>query len=130
MSVYDNARALAEELLESELGKKYTEAKYIFENNADAVEKLKAYNDFRESKMRAMKADRLSATEIDEAKEQITAMANELRANKVINEMVLAENKFNYFVQNVMNVFNATLTGNMSENGGCTGSCGSCGGCH
>jgi cell fate (sporulation/competence/biofilm development) regulator YlbF (YheA/YmcA/DUF963 family) len=130
MTVYDNARKLAEELLETEIGKKYTDAKFVFDNNEEAKQKLREYNDFRESKMRAMKADRLSASEIDEAKEQITAMANELRANEVINEMVLAENQFNYFVQNVMNVFNATLTGNMSEDSGCTGSCGSCGGCH
>ena len=58
-------------------------------------------------------------------------MGAELNKNQVVADMVRAEDEFNKFVGQVMNVFNATLSGDSeNSNGGCTGSCSTCGGCH
>lgn len=131
MTMYEKARSLAEDLLATEIGKKYTDAKFIFENNSQAVAAMREYNDYREAVMKKMNADALTAEEIDAAKEKINDMVADLRSNSVINDMVLAENQFNMMVQNVMGVFNATLTGDIDGSGnGCTGSCSTCGGCH
>jgi len=95
------------------------------------TKQLFEYSNFRTTLETGIQNGSLSEEEIDAQVKILDQMGAELNKNQIVADMVRAEDQFNKFVGQVMNVFNATLSGD-SENssGGCTGSCSTCGGCH
>mgnify|MGYP000680020074 FL=1 len=110
---------------------KGNDARYIFDGDEEAQKQLFEYSNFRTTLETGIQNGSLSEEEIDAQVKILDQMGAELNKNQVVADMVRAEDQFNKFVGQVMNVFNATLSGD-SENssGGCTGSCSTCGGCH
>ena len=131
-NLFEQARKLAENLLETNEGKRYQEAKYIFEGDDESVNKLQEYGKMRQAF--EMKMKRGEAGEAFEtAREELNQMITEIKENEIIRNLFQAEEQFNAMVSNVMEIFNATLIGESEESGGCCGSggCGGCsGGCH
>lgn len=128
-TVFEMARDLATALLESEAGKKVNDARYIFDCNEDAQKQLFEYSNFRTTLETGIQNGSLNEEEIDAQVKILDQMGAELNKNEIVADMVKAEDEFNKFVTQVMNVFNATLSGD-SNGGGCSGSCSTCGGCH
>lgn len=127
--VFEEARKLADMLLETDEGKALNDARYIFEGNEEAQNMLNEYSIYRQSIQLKANNDEISDEELEKENEKIAARIKELQQNEVIRDLFVAEQNFNNIVNHVMNVFNATLAG--SENiGGCSGSCSTCGGCH
>ncbi|MDO5388046.1 MAG: YlbF family regulator [Clostridia bacterium] len=130
-SIYDMARELAYAVLSTDEGKKVAETRYIFDNNEEARQKMLDYNTYREAVNMRVQEGSISQEEMKAEGTKLSQMIAELKANSIINDMVQAEGEFNAVINRVMNIFQATITGECEdENGGCTGSCGTCGGCH
>ena len=108
-TVFDKARDLATALLESEAGKKVNDARFIFDGNEEAQKQLFEYSNFRTTLETGIQNGSLSEEEIDAQVKVLDQMGAELNKNQVVADMVRAEDEFNKFVGQVMNVFNATL---------------------
>lgn len=130
-NLFEQARNLAENLLETNEGKKYQEAKYIFEGDEESVSMLNEYGKMRQDfQMRMQKGE--SGEDFENAKNELNQMVSEIKQNQIITELFKAEEDFNKMVVRVMDIFNATLMGESEQNSGCCGSsgCGGCSGCH
>ena len=55
-------------------------------------------------------------------------MAEELKSQPVIGELINAENKFNNLANQVMDILRQTITGD--DESSCGGNCSGCSGCH
>lgn len=133
INLFEQARNLAESLLNTPEGKKYQEAKYIFEGDDIAMNKLQEYTKMRENlKMQTRRNE--NKEELDALKQELNTMLADIKSDEVITNLFNSEEQFNKIVTSVMDIFNATLTGNSDEDagGGCCGSggCGGCSGCH
>ena len=130
-NLFEQARELAKALLDTKEGEKYEEAKYIFEGDDDSIAMLQEYakrtQDFQ---MRMQKGE--SGEEFENARQELNNLVSQMKENNIITDLFKAEGEFNQMVASVMDIFNATLTGESQEAGGCCGSggCGGCSGCH
>ena len=104
-TVFDKARDLATALLESEAGKKVNDARYIFDGDEEAQKQLFEYSNFRTTLETGIQNGSLSEEEIDAQVKILDQMGAELNKNQVVADMVRAEDQFNKFVGQVMNVF-------------------------
>lgn len=129
MTIFEQARDLANALLESEQGKRMKETQYIFDGNDEARQQLLNYTNYREAINTRVQSGELSQDEMKAEAKRLQEMMTELKKNPIINDMVIAEGNFSALVNQVMNIFNSTLTGDIPE-GGCSGQCGGCSGCH
>ncbi|HAG04807.1 MAG TPA: hypothetical protein DCG28_05125 [Lachnospiraceae bacterium] len=126
-TVYELARELANRILESDYAKAVNETRYIFDGNEQAQKLLFDYSDAK--KKYELEKDSLTEEGQKERLDKISDMAQNLRENSVVADMMRAENRYRMFVSSVMDVFNASLSGQEQE-GGCTGKCSTCAGCH
>ncbi len=130
MNVFEQARELANSLLESEQGKKMKETQYIFDGNEEARQQLLDYNSYREAINTRVQSGELSEDEMKAEAKKLREMLTELKKNPIINDMVVAEGNFRMLVDRVMNIFNFTLSGEDVSEEGCNGQCSGCSGCH
>ena len=122
---------LAKALLDTKEGKKYEEAKYIFEGDDDSIAMLQEYGKrTQDFQMRMQKGE--SGEEFENARQELNNLVSQMKENDIITELFKAEGEFNQMVASVMDIFNATLMGESAQAGGCCGSggCGGCSGCH
>ena len=61
--------------------------------------------------------------EMDELQQQLNAMP-------AVDAMTTSRQKFSELMNQVNRVLEFIITGEVAQEGGCTGNCGSCGGCH
>lgn len=128
-NIFEKARELANMILETPEGMAYNDAKYVFDGDENAQASLKNYSMFRNAVAQRVNNNEITQEELEAENEKLKTMINELTSNPVINDMFMAEQRLNQLVNNVMNVFNATIQGDECDCG-CNGSCGSCSGCH
>ena len=126
-TVYELARELANRILESDYAKAVNETRYIFDGNEQAQKLLFDYSDAK--KKYELEKDSLTEEGQKERLDKISDMAQNLRENSVVADMMRAENRYRMFVSSVMDVFNASLSGQEQEGGG-TGKCSTCAGYH
>ena len=128
-NLFEQARELANNLLDTKEGKKYQEAKYIFEGDNEAIAMLQEYakrtQDFQ---IKMQKGE--SGEAFEEARAELNSLVEEMKQNNIITELFKAEGEFNQMVASVMDIFNATLIGESEEQGCCSSGCGGCSGCH
>ncbi len=129
MTVFEQARELANSLLESKQGKRMKETQYIFDGNDEARQQLLDYTNYREAINTRVQSGELTEEEMKAEAKKLQAMITELKKNPIINNMVNAEGEFRALVNQVMSIFNSTLSGDIEE-GGCNGNCSGCSGCH
>lgn len=132
MEIFEKARELANLLLESDEGQKYTSAKYIFDSNLESHQKLNEYNRCRDKFNEKMQLGYESEEEFEKQRKQLNEIATEIKKDKIISDFFKAEKDFNNLVSNVMSLFNSTLNGEMEQEkkGCCSGGCGGCSGCN
>ena len=128
---FQKARELGELIKESEYSKIIADAKAVYESNETAVQMMEEYVNYQNNVKQSMDQGVMTPEQVDEATKRIAAMAHELKQEPSIAALIFAENEFNAFVNQVMNVLKVTIMGE-EESGGCSpDSCSSCSsGCH
>ncbi len=132
MSIYfEKARELGNLILESEQSIMLADASAEYNNNPECVKKMEDYRAYQENVKTSMQSGTLEKEEITVLTQRLTEMATELKSDPTIAALVNAENEFNGFVNQVMNVVKATIMGQPVDNGSCgsQGGCSSCSGC-
>ena len=130
-NLFEQAREFANNLLETKEGKKYQEAKYIFEGDDESIAMLQDYG--KKTQDFQMKMQRGESGEaFEQAREELNQLVSQMKENTIITELFKAEGEFNQMVASVMDIFNATLMGESEQQQGgcCSGGCGGCTGCH
>lgn len=128
-NLFEQARELAKALLETNEGKKYQEAKYIFEGDDNAVNMLQQYAQKTQDFQMKMQQQE-SGESFEKARDELNNLVSEMKQNNIITDLFKAEADFHRIVDSVMDIFNVTLMGENENTGGCSsGSCGGCSGC-
>lgn len=124
--IMDMARELGNKINETELSARLEAARAAFDNDMDARETLFDYNKKRRRVEALMDGGKAGTEEFKAANAEFGTAAKRLSENSVVKELVDCEQKFSYFLNQVLNIVKATVLGEDA----CTGDCGSCGGCH
>ena len=131
MTVYELARQLGMEMSKSEEAVELNKARVEYYSNKE-VQQL--FDDFEKLKQDyQMKAsDKNTAEEeLEEAKNKLIAAEKVIRANAIASKLLNAEMNFNNYVNSVISIIGATVTGKDPQGGCSSGGCSSCGGgCH
>jgi len=123
MSIYyEKAREFGNFLLQSEQAKNLTAATNTFNDDADAKKKFDDYKMYQQNIQETMHEQAFSEEEYKKAMARLTEMSAELKENTTIAGLLYAEAEFNTFVNKVLDVLKATITGVVEEEG-----CGGCG---
>ncbi len=118
-SVYELARELGKELMNTPEVAELLEAKKIYEADTEIVKLVKEYGELQQD------------FEIRYAAGKTTGEV--IKSNEAAANLFAAESKFNQFISSVFSIVTATLAGDdPSQTGGCSPDCcASCGGgCH
>lgn len=128
MSIYnEKAKELADLILESEQAKSMADARAAFDNDEDAKAKMQEFQEYQMDVQKSFQAGGLSQEEATKLQQNLAQKVTELKQDEVIGSLVFAENEFNGFVNNVMNVLKNRIMGIEEESCGCGGGCGGCG---
>lgn len=135
MSVFDSARQLGKELLETEEAKRLVAANEAFKNNEEAVQMINDYNEMQQSYQKEMSQGTMSKEDMEAKVNEIMAKGDAIKAHEICGELINAQNDFNRFMNKVLSIVQATIAGEPEDScdeGGCSsGCCSSCGGgCH
>ncbi len=127
MSIYkEKAKELGTLILSSDQAKTLADATAIYQSSEEAQAKMLEYQQYQANVQKSMQAGEVTQEEMNKMTKHMTEMAAELKQDAVIGALVFAENEFNGFVNNIMNVVKSTIMG-VDESAGCNGGCG--GGC-
>ncbi len=127
MSVYEKARELGEMILETKEGKRYYDAKYVYDGDEDAQKALIEYSQAKSILQNKVHEGNISEEEFKEEFKKLNEISEKARQNPVVNELMNSESDFNKLVNSIFDILKVTVT---KSEGGCSGSCSSCGGCH
>lgn len=135
MSIYyEKARELGNLILSSEQAINLTDASTAFNANEEAKRKMEEYKEYKASVQESMDKKAMTQEEFKIASRRLTEMIADLKKDPDIATLMFAENEFNGFVNQVMNILKLTITGapiEESEEKGCSGcttsDCNSCG---
>jgi len=127
---YDKARELGTMILESEESKQLSDAGAAFDADENAKKRFDAYKSYHQSLQEKMTGNELNPDEIKAESQKLSEMAMELKQDPVIAGLIFAEDNFNTFVAQVMNVLRATINGTATDDCACSpNGCSSCSGC-
>lgn len=124
---YQKARELGRLILESEDSIRLSDAMAVYDQNPLAQKKMEEYKAFRKEMQNGMRSGDISQGEYTERACRLSEMTVELKKDTVVGSLIFAENEFNGFVNNVINILKLTITGDAMPENGCGGNCG--GGC-
>ncbi len=128
MSVYEKARELGEMILETKEGKRLYDARFIYQGDDDAKKALTEYMQYRNILQEKVHDGSVSEEQLQEEIGKLNKIAEKAKENKVVSELMEAEDEFNKLVNSVLGILKDTVL--KDEEGGCSGNCSSCGGCH
>lgn len=128
MTVFEMARELGNMLKETQEYKRLSGARYIFDGDEEAKRSMSDYVNLRDSIKMRMESGNFSKEDFEEESKKLNKMAEELKKQPVIGELINAENRFNSLANQVMDILRQTITGD--EEGSCGGNCSGCSGCH
>jgi len=130
MTVYEKARELGEMILETKEGKRFYDAKFIYQGDDDAKKVLTGYMQYRNLLHSKVRDGSISEEDLKGEIQKLNALGDKAKENTVVGELMAAEDEFNALVNSVLNVLKETVLKDDEESGSCSGSCSSCGGCH
>ena len=128
MTIYEQARALGEAILETEEYKRYALAEIAQNSDPDAMELVNAYNTKRRELGKRISTDNPTKEEIEEIRNELNAEFAKLRENAVVNEYIEANKAYSEMVEQINHILDTFISGGNGSS--CSGSCSSCGGCH
>ncbi len=121
----NKARELGELMLASPLSVRLEAAREAFDNDMEARETLFTYNE-KHRRVEELMSKNPGGEEFKAANAELREAMEKLQKDKVIEELITCESRFNNYVNQVLNIVKATVLGEDS----CTGNCSSCSGCH
>lgn len=127
MSVYKMARELGEMILETKEGKRFYDAKFVYEGDDDAKKALSEYLNFRNLIQSKFHNENLSQDDLKTEIDKLNEIAAKAQKNTVVAELMASEKEFNALVNTVLDILKGTV---LKDDSGCSGNCSSCGGCH
>ena len=121
MTIYELARALGNEILNTEETKRMLRAKDSYESSAEAMELMRRYELVQQEYQGLMNGGG-EQVDMQEKAKNLMALTDELRNHAVIGELIEAENDFNQLLNSVFTLVTSTIAG---EDGatGCQGGC-------
>ncbi|MCD8090658.1 MAG: YlbF family regulator [Clostridiales bacterium] len=122
---FNKARELGEIMLSSPLSARLEAARAAFDNDMEARETLFTYNE-KHRRVEELMSNDTSGEDFKAANEELREAMEKLQKDKVIEELINCESRFNNYVTQVLNIIKATVLGEDS----CTGDCSGCSGCH
>ena len=128
--IIEKAQELGTMIADSEERVRMTNAADAMNANEEAVELLKTYNDNRKAATEKLRGTNPSKEDLQEFKAYVQAEFDKIAGNKLIAEYIEANKDFDNMVQQVNAVLSYFITGQESNEGGCSGNCSSCKGCH
>ena len=127
---FEKARELGNLIKESEHSKIVADARAVYEENETAVQMMNEYVSYQNNIKQSMDQGVMTNEQVQESTQRLAEMAHELKQDPTIASLIFAENEFNAFVNQVMNVLKLTITGEGESEGCSTDKCSSCAGCH
>lgn len=127
--IFEKARSLANDLLDTEQGKNYMEARKVFDGDENAVSMLQDYGQKVQAFQQKVKAG-ANPESLEDEKAELDRLVSIMQLNSVVSNLFRTEGEFHQLVGNMMDVFNATIVGDVPDNsssncgGGCCGGCG------
>lgn len=129
MTVYEKARELGEMILETKEGKRFYDAKFVYEGDEEAKRILAEYSQFKNTLQLKVNDGSISEEDLKQEIDKLNQMGVNARKNTVVAELTDAEKEFNGLVNTVLGILKETVLKD-EENSGCSGNCSSCGGCN
>ncbi|MCL2565622.1 MAG: YlbF family regulator [Defluviitaleaceae bacterium] len=132
MSIYlEKAKELGKLILESDAAKNMGDAAAIYDADKEAVEQFEAYKVCFQAFQKKLEANELSEETYKDESAKLNEMADKLKEYPAIAGIISAENEFNAFVSDIMDVLRVTIMGQTGNGCGGGSGCGGCGsGCH
>ncbi len=132
-SVYELARELGKELMNTPEVEQLLQAKKVYEADTEIVRLVKEYGEMQQDFEIRFAAGKTTEEEQKSFSEEMQKRGEVIKANEAAANLFAAESKFNQFISSVFSIVTATLAGDdPSQTGGCSPDCcASCGGgCH
>ena len=128
--VFEKTRELGQALLECETYQRMKEAEDRAMADADAAEAMGQFLEKRQALQDLMQTDNPDPGAMKRISDEIDEAQQRLGMIDAIVELNEARGEFNSLINQINQVLQFIVTGNMNEPSGCTGSCATCAGCH
>ena len=126
MSIYfEKARELGQLILESEAAKQMADAAAVYDADREATEQFEVYKARFQIFQKQLSENELSEQEYKNESEMLNEMAEKLKTYPAIAGIIEAENEFNLFVSEIMDVLKGSIMGRIGS--GCGSGAGACG---
>ena len=127
---YEKARELGQMILESDFSKNLADARAVYDGDEEAIKLMNDYVAYQDNIRESMEKGALTQEQLEVSTQRLSEMVHELKKHPVVGALVSAENEFNGFVNQVMNVLKETIMGKPEGSGCSPSACSSCSGCH
>lgn len=128
--VFEKTRELGAALQESEAYKRMQEAEAKAMQNVEAAEMMAQYLEKRGQIQEMMEEENPDPVAMQRLSNEMDEIQERLQMIDDIAELTQARGEFNALIGQINQVLQFIVTGRMTEDGGCSGSCDSCSGCH
>lgn len=128
--VFEKTRELGAALQESEAYKRMQEAEAKAMQNVEAAEMMAQYLEKRGQIQEMMEEENPDPAAMQRLSNEMDEIQEKLQMIDDIAELTQARGEFNALIGQINQVLQFIVTGRMTEDGGCSGSCDSCSGCH
>ena len=129
-AVFAKTRELGQALIESEAYQNMKSAEERAYRNADAAEAMGRYLELKNRIDSVMSQADADPEEISRYGREMDELQQQLNAMPAVDAMTTSRQKFSELMNQVNRVLEFIITGEVAQEGGCTGNCSSCGGCH
>lgn len=128
--IIEKAQELGQMIAESEERARVDETGMKMNADEEAVELLRVYNENRKNATDKLRGTNPSKEQLEEFKAYVDAEFKKIVDNKLISDYIEASRDFDNMVNQVNAVLSYFITGQESNDGGCSGNCSSCSSCH
>lgn len=129
VELFEKARALGEELQNTEEYRRVQIAQDAAEADLDTIQAVEQYNQLLQSIDSGARSGLLDQAAMRNMTIRAQAMEKSLQDRPVIVELTEAQQAFADLMAKVNQVIRFMITGEAEEESGCGGNCASCGGC-
>ena len=133
-NVMQQAQALAEAILESEIYQDMRAAEGRYVRDEEAINLTAAVQEKRNAVQDLLTANDMDHDALAKAGEALEAAEEAMSACKAVSELQEARRAFTSMMDNVNRILRLVITGETGDDegsgGGCSGNCSGCAGCH
>lgn len=128
--VTECARALGEAIVDSEEYRSMQLAEKAAMSDPAATEAMGRYLELKELLGEAMRQEEPDAELIARYGQEMDEIQQTMNSMPAVDEMTASRQRFSALMNQVNQILEFIITGEVESRGGCSGNCGACGGCH